>query len=573
MTLDLSEVARQAVEADGSILVLGGPGAGKTTLSLLKARGLLPDLQPEQRILFLSFSRSAVNQVANRRDDLLRVDERNLIDVKTYHAFCVEVLVAHGRLLNGKSPQILFPREEQLRRSKFNGDWNIEQQRLAEEQAVHCFDQVARSCTQLLQRSVCVRDLIANRYPVIILDEFQDTSDSQWTLVKQFVGSSRIITLADPDQRIFEYDRNVDPKRLNQLRDFISPKEFDLGGENHRSPDAGILSFADSILKNRPLPVVNEVTLIPYYPNSFAATVHARIVWTLSKLRDAGIERPSLAVLCRTNSLVVEIDRILDQEHTLSGTTYKPIEHHALLDFELVAAAAGVVASILEWPDYEPKLSVMRSLETIAHYYELKNALKPSNTAQSTATGCREAILKLASGGLPQQKIVKEILFARNAAFSLTGDPVEDWKKAMAIVNASNKLAEIQTHLRLVPLLRAKTEIGGQLASEWLAKGTYGRAQRIVQRALDQRVLASSRIDPQGILLMTIHKSKGKEFDAVVLVEGAFNGQFFNAQKEMPPYEASRRLLRVAITRARHKVLIIRPHNAPNLISQAFVST
>ena len=61
---------------------------------------------------------------------------------------------------------------------------------------------------------------------------------------------------------------------------------------------------------------------------------------------------------------------------------------------------------------------------------------------------------------------------------------------------------------------------------------------------------------------MTMHKSKGKEFDGAVLVEGSFAGIFFDANREEPPFERSRRLLRVAITRARTHVTIVRPNGA-----------
>jgi DNA helicase-2/ATP-dependent DNA helicase PcrA len=72
-----------------------------------------------------------------------------------------------------------------------------------------------------------------------------------------------------------------------------------------------------------------------------------------------------------------------------------------------------------------------------------------------------------------------------------------------------------------VRLFRATDEIGGQLADQWSVSGTYGPARDTVRRALDQNSLMSSKSDPRGVLLMTLHKSKGKEFDGVLLVEGA----------------------------------------------------
>src|SRR4051812_48676872 len=102
MKLDLSEQAKRALASPCPALVLGGPGSGKTTLSLLKAQRLIPQLDPGQEVLFLSFSRAAVHHVLVRCRDVLTADERRSIAVKTYHAFCMDVLRAHGRLLTGR---------------------------------------------------------------------------------------------------------------------------------------------------------------------------------------------------------------------------------------------------------------------------------------------------------------------------------------------------------------------------------------------------------------------------------------------------------------------------------------
>ena len=122
MNLDLSEQAQGALAENCPILVLGGPGSGKTTLSLLKAQRLMTGLRTGQEILFLSFSRAAVRQVLTRCKDLLTFDERRNINVKTYHAFCMDILRAHGRLLTGVPARLYFPGPERVDKAAFAGD-------------------------------------------------------------------------------------------------------------------------------------------------------------------------------------------------------------------------------------------------------------------------------------------------------------------------------------------------------------------------------------------------------------------------------------------------------------------
>lgn len=566
MTFNFSEAARQALDSDGPALVLGGPGSGKTTLSLFKAQRLIPGLAPGQEVLFLSFSRAAVHQVELRCKGVLTRDERRVIKVKTYHAFCMEVLQTHGRLLTGRQPRILTPRDERLKKSTHDGEWSDEQQRLADEDALFAFDLFASSTANLLSRAKCVRELLADRYPVVILDEFQDTNDAQWDLVQRLAEGSRVIVLADPDQRIFEYDPTVDPRRLDHLRDAISPEEFDLGAENHRSPGSGILDYADAVLHNRPLPKVSEVSSVTVWPNAFDATVHAGVVWLLSALAGAGIARPSVAVLSRTNLLVSQISDALSRSHALNGRTYRPVEHTVVWDAELAAAAAGVVASMLEWPEVAAEEAAMRTLGAIADFYDIKNAVRPSNAARETASKFQRATQQVADGRAPRTKAAKHILASSQAGIDLVGRPVEDWKHAQSLLTGASELEEVHRHSRFVRLFRASGEIGPQLAERWADSGTYGPAKETVRRAIDQATLLSTRTDPRGVVLMTMHKSKGKEFDGVVLVEGAHASPFLSVGREPAPYHESRRLLRVGITRARSRVLIVRSATSPPLV-------
>jgi DNA helicase-2/ATP-dependent DNA helicase PcrA len=89
----------------------------------------------------------------------------------------------------------------------------------------------------------------------------------------------------------------------------------------------------------------------------------------------------------------------------------------------------------------------------------------------------------------------------------------------------------------------------------------------MIRSVLDQEKLIGLEHDPKGVSLMTMHKSKGKEFDGVVLVEGIHSSHFL-LDHEAPDFAPSRRLLRVGMTRARNFVLLVRPRSAKPLVKE-----
>ena len=68
--------------------------------------------------------------------------------------------------------------------------------------------------------------------------------------------------------------------------------------------------------------------------------------------------------------------------------------------------------------------------------------------------------------------------------------------------------------------------------------------------------------EPHPVTLMNMHKSKGKEFDAVIIVEGLHHDRLLDRRLGPSRIVRNRRVLRVAITRARHAVLFVRPRDA-----------
>jgi DNA helicase II / ATP-dependent DNA helicase PcrA len=568
--IDLDKKRQEILQYEGHILVNGGPGSGKTTIALLKVKMLFQLLLPGQKLLFLSFSRAAVRQVLLKCQTMLTYEERRAIEVKTYHAFCLDFLKSHGRLLTGKPITFLYPTQERLKKSKFSDDWGVEQQRLAIEEACFCFDILAYGTAELLERSEALRKLYADCYPMVIVDEFQDTDDQQWRIIKAFIGETRIFCLADPEQSIFQYRKDVNPHRIQIFQDSASPQTFDLGNDNHRSPNGNILSFADAILRNNhPLPTSGDVKIISYPPSDYKGYVHAAIIWTFETLQERGVETPTIAVLARSNAFVATISNILTESHRFNGHSLSPVDHGVVWDEELSLAAAVVVASIMEWSAQEFVSSPVLTVEAISRYYELKNAISPSKSAQEGTAKYYKSAQQMKIDGNINLKAVKELLSTCAKPIQFVGNPIVDWRNARQVLYDIGTLQEIFRSARMVRMFGATDVLGAGLSKLWLEKGNYSGAALFVERTLQNEQLISEEQNPEQILLMNIHKSKGKEFDGVVLVEGMRNSLFIDTIREKPPYTQSRRLLRVGITRAKKLVTIVQAINAMPLTNSS----
>src|SRR6266511_3777176 len=204
--MELDRTGRDILAASGHLLIEGGPGSGKTTIALLKAAQTVATLEAEQRVLFLSFSRAAVRQISERISDHL--------EVRTFHAFFLGLVRAHGPLLTGTPSEFLPPDAENRVRADHVGDWDAETQELAR-RGVYVFDQLATTAATLLERSSALRHLYSERYPLVIVDEFQYTNIDQWRAIKALSLRSTVICLADPDQRIYDaFVKSIDEARI-----------------------------------------------------------------------------------------------------------------------------------------------------------------------------------------------------------------------------------------------------------------------------------------------------------------------------------------------------------------------
>ena len=211
-------------------------------------------------------------------------------------------------------------------------------------------------------------------------------------------------------------------------------------------------------------------------------------------------------------------------------------------------------------------MSVVRTLKAIALYYRLKDAEKHTKAAENAARKFSKAAHAVREGEHVAIKAGRELVDAAGAGMQFSGDPVGDWKLARDVVDKTHGLEELGRAVRLVRLFRATDELATGLASLWRTAGKYQGASSLIRRVLERERLLGADLTPRGCILMNFHKSKGKEFDGVIIVERKYRGEIFNENWEKPPFVEARRVLRVAITRAREKVFILRHHGARPLV-------
>lgn len=216
------------------------------------------------------------------------------------------------------------------------------------------FDRLAGTAAVLLSANPAVRALYSDTYPLIIVDEFQDTNDDQWLAVRALSEASTIVCLADPDQRIFDFIEGVDEQRIEHVVEHLDPTPFDLSKDNHRSGGSGLLDYANAVLHNdasQPRPS-NVVSWSYQWRVSCEAQTHRAIHALQNHLQERLGHTPTIAVLAPTNALIARISEGIGTHRAdpLDAAKALPaIDHELNWDPELSAAAGYVVASIMEW--------------------------------------------------------------------------------------------------------------------------------------------------------------------------------------------------------------------------------
>ena len=298
ITIDkLNTNQKQAVEwEEGPLLVLAGPGSGKTAVLTLRIANLIQNSpQENHRILGLTFTVKAANEMQNRIRDLLGDDSRR-IQLRTFHSFCTDILGQHGSQL-GLRPDFEVITDDKdriaiLKELKDSGQVEVDDPegslkridtmftqgiipdelpryfKYGQEEQCSALQSLFQSYTKRLvdenqldfgSMLYLTRELLENNpriarqvrtvYRYVCVDEFQDTNLAQYKVLRLLCPetTSNLFVVADDDQIIFQWN-GADPKRLEELKNDYSPEIIQLP-ENYRCP-AQVVEIANRLISH-----------------------------------------------------------------------------------------------------------------------------------------------------------------------------------------------------------------------------------------------------------------------------------------------------------------------------------
>ncbi|MDQ0470061.1 UvrD-helicase domain-containing protein [Labrys wisconsinensis] len=563
MALQLCDQRRRLLGTDGNILVRGGAGSGKTTIALAKACADLTagKLGTTGKALFLSFARATVARVAEQATATIPREQMSRIEINTYHGFAWTILKSHAYLLSARQGvSLLLPAQARDRLAGLDGDARKARQRqLFDDEGLVAFDLFPSLTTELLQSIPVLARAYGGAYPLIIVDEFQDTNAEEWTMISQLGQHSTLIALGDPKQRIYDF-KGADPRRFDEFIATFRPTQFDFLGENRRSPGTDITLFADAVIDGVYRPEPYTGVTISAYPGQSLRPLKQEVLRIVNRLRRG--QDWSLAILVPANVLAVSVfDYMARADH---GLPSYPVE--ILVAAEGPMLAGALIALFLEPPaDNQPLgAHVLDALAT----FELGRIETASGGAITKANRLRtlaRAVRARGDDGFGRRGIGPDVqrLLADIAAIVLTGDPMADWRAVRAAMAASprDEIQAVAREARHMRLLRRGAQIEARLAEAWRTHGAYRNARELLHAAVVEDQFAATTRPHRGVTVMTIHKAKGKEFDEVIVFEGLYQRYF---QPRGADAERSARYnLHVAATRARTAVTIMTPSRDP----------
>ena len=597
------EQRRAAETTEGPVLILAGAGTGKTRAITFRMANLIANRVPADAILAVTFTNKAAEEMRNRVSDLLL---RAGVPpsqpwLSTFHSLC-------ARLLRREAPSAGLPRDfaiydtddqmaaiklamtklaieddsltprnvlsaishaknhglspEKMRSEAIGQDGRrvadifAEYEKLLHQSKALDFDDLLLRSARLLRESTIVREKWQARFQYIHVDEYQDTNRVQYELMRLLAGPKRnVCVVGDEDQSIYRW-RGADVSILMSFsRDFPNAKVIKLE-RNYRSTQ-NILDAAGAVVANNPDRLGKSLSAenggganLKYFEGRDANAEAEFVAGELTRILDDDSSQ-TCAVEYRTNFQ----SRAFEEVFRRRGIRYKLVGGFSFYNRAEVKDALAYVRLAMHPED---DVSLLRVLNVPPRGIGKTTVDAMREAARLDSSSLWDAIAKFVSGASAGRAVAplrafQEIIsklqenLAKLGSADFLRSVLDDtgYMEMLKDRNTPDDVARIENLEELVRAVAESTEAGEEFSD-----------------FLDAAALVSdadSYDGKPGVTLITLHSTKGLEFDHVFLTgmeEGICpHSRSFNDDKGI---EEERRLVYVGMTRARKSLTLTR---------------
>lgn len=595
----LNEEQYNAVLAtDGPVLVSAGAGSGKTRLLTYRIAYLITECGvPAHKILAITFTNKAAGEM---KDRICKVAPNgDMVTVSTFHSFCARMLRTYASFIEGyKENFTIFSEtdtakifkdifkqlniDDETTKSNFKHNlstiknenmtlsefvkiysydkdidvfakfFTMYEEELKKNNAMD-FDDLLINFYKLISTNKDILDSIQNKFTYFSVDEFQDTNRLQYDIVKLLASKTRnILIVGDEDQSIYGWRGANIENIFNFQRDFPEVKVLKLE-QNYRSTKK-ILERANQIIKNntnrldKKLYTDNaEGTDVVYYPASTETDEADYVVRRILQMHNAGVPYNEMAILMRLNALSRAFEEKL-LAYNIPHIMYNGFKFFERQEIKNVLAYLTAVVNpddnvsftrIINFPKRgigdtsieklnEVALKNHCSIKQVVMNYEMEMFPKALNEKLKKL---KELLVKL-DNNINSMGMFEFFTFLLEESEILKAFDLENEQEYERYLNINSLVNSVKEFEENNP---------GSTIVDYLESVT-------LSSAMDSD-------DGKGVVIATVHGSKGLEFDTVFVV-GCEEKIFPISRDDKDDLEEERRLMYVAITRARKDLIL-----------------
>jgi DNA helicase-2/ATP-dependent DNA helicase PcrA len=558
----LTDEQRNAVGQGGHVCLVSCPGSGKTRVIVAKLLQCIDSVvDTTRRVACITHTNAAADEIDSRLRETCFGNEDRYYNIATIHGFALQnilrpfhqllpelregytILTSDAEAYSAKAKELLReygvkkigPEEfERVQRAPDGRPFPLETLPAAlqtdwcawlDKHGYVTLNEIVYHAGRLVATHDHIASALASHFTWILVDEFQDSSPGQILILREIhkFGRTMFFCVGDPNQSIYRF-AGAAPELLLEFANHIQANTDHRLTGNFRS-SAHICMLAERLCaSDPPMSAVGEYAACEIMPLhlTVASPIDGIFKHFLPAVRELGVPLGRVAILASWWGSLFNLARELRRQNIPAvGPGARPYRRS-----HLVAQFVETVGAYLECPDCDIAIGVQRALfallaeveDQTPHYvFDFKG------------------------------RIVVCKLLAEAAAIRKTSTNAAGW-----IIDATKCFARMLLEEEMISAegATALRESAAQMAADiWSRDG--GNALKIEDLGIFAR-------PAHCIQLLTVHKAKGREFDAVAIID-AHDGRFphFSVEKieddteRLAQYDESRRVVYVAATRAK----------------------